>query len=692
MAVVDFKNKIYRPNEIGQVLNELDLFKKLVKNNRKNLEYYEVPCAFDIETTSFMINERHKYATMYIWQFAICGHIIIGRTWNDFIEMMNVISEKLLLWRGRRLLIYVHNLAFEFSFIRKWFEWVDVFNMETNKPLYAVTSNGLEFRCSYLLSNASLATVADNLVEHEITKLIGDLDYSKIRHSKTPITEQEMAYCVNDVKIVIAYVQEQLNQEGSIFRLPYTNTGRVRTYVREACDNKKFKNLIKTLTLDVEEYKKLKQAFQGGFTHANHCYVRRTIPNVTSYDFTSSYPAVMISEMFPMSTAEKLENVTRETFEYSINNYCCLFDVTIKNLMPKYDEHYISKSKCLSYENVIENNGRIEYADEVTLTITEQDWFIICDMYDFDDDFEIGEFRRYKRGYLPREIVQCVLDLYRDKTILKGVVGKEIEYAISKGMLNSLYGMIVTDIAREIVLYDNDNGFFPDPLQSLEEQIKKYNKQKNRFLFYPWGVWVTAYARRNLFSGIQECGSDYLYADTDSVKIINPEKHKKYFDAYNESIVKKIEQVLKFYKIPIEQMKPKTKNGIEKPIGVWDFDGQYKRFKTLGAKRYMVETEKNEIILTVSGLNKYKFTEYLKVKKIENPFDFFTDDMEIEAEYSGKNVHIYFDDEQTGTLTDYTGIEHTFHEKSGMWMGQSDYKLTIGATFADYLKGIRPKR
>lgn len=694
--MVVFDEKIYRPDEIEVVLNKQPLFDKLVKNNRKNgLEYYQVPCAFDIETTSFIENNR-KRAIMYIWQFGINGCIIIGRTWQEFVEMMNTISEKLMLWRNRRLIVFIHNSSFEFSFIRKWFDWFQVFNMDANRPLYAVTTNGFEFRCTYLLSNASLATVANGLMFHNIEKLIGDLDYSKIRHSKTPITEQELAYCINDVKIVMAYIDEELQQSKSIFKLPYTNTGRVRTFVREKCfTDKKFKQIIKNLTLDEEEYKALKRAFQGGFTHANASYVGRTVKNVTSYDFTSSYPAVMISEQFPMSKAEVIENIDKETFEYSIKNYCCLFDVLLTNVRPKLDEQIISTSRCRLIKNHIENNGRAVYADQIVMTLTEQDWFSINDFYEFDD-FKIGEFRRYKRGYLPKPIIECILELYMKKTTLKDVEGEEVEYAISKGMLNSMYGMTVTDVCRDVILYMAETGTYEsDPTKSVSEQIKNYNNSKNRFLFYPWGVWVTAYARRNLFSGILECGSDYLYADTDSVKIIHPEKHQKYFDAYNESIVKKIQNVLNFYNIPIEQMKPKNKFGKEKPIGVWDFDGKYERFKTLGAKRYLVEkyNKKHELdtVLTVSGLNKYKFNEYIKEKQID-PFEFFNDEMYIDPEHSGKNTHIYINEETTGTLTDYLGNVATYHEKSGMWMGQSEYKLSIGKMFAEYLLGVRPKR
>ena len=67
------------------------------------------------------------------------------------------------------------------------------------------------------------------------------------------------------------------------------------------------------------------------------------------------------------------------------------------------------------------------------------------------------------------------------------------------------------------------------------------------------------------------------------------------------------------YGIPLELASPKTIKGIEKPLGVWDYEGNYSRFKTLGAKRYMYEID-NDIHITVAGVSKKSGSEYLKYK------------------------------------------------------------------------------
>ena len=131
-------------------------------------------------------------------------------------------------------------------------------------------------------------------------------------------------------------------------------------------------------------------------------------------------------------------------------------------------------------------------------------------MFYKSEHFGVSNFRRYKKSYLPTPLVKSILKLYSDKTTLKGVDGKEVEYLQSKEQLNSCYGMMVTDIVRDSYIYADE--WLPDT-PDFNTAIEKYNNSSNRFLFYPWGVWVTAYARRNLFTGIIEFKNDYIYSD-----------------------------------------------------------------------------------------------------------------------------------------------------------------------------------
>lgn len=177
--------------------------------------------------------------------------------------------------------------------------------------------------------------------------------------------------------------------------------------------------------------------------------------------------------------------------------------------------------------------------------------------------------------------------------------------------------MCVTSIVHDVI--DFDGSEWTTEESNIDRELSNYNTDKNRFLFYQWGVWCTAYARNNLFSGIKECKSDYIYADTDSIKIFNANKHQNYFIRYNEWIINKLQACLFHYNIDIDNISPKTIKGESKPLGVWDFDGFYNEFKTLGAKRYIVNHDDN-ISITVCGLSKKSGKEYIESQ--EKPFDF----------------------------------------------------------------------
>lgn len=670
-----------------------------VKKNK--ILYYDIPCAFDIETTSFYTEDNEPCACMYGWTLGINGKVMLGRYWHEFINVINNICKFYDLGSDRHLIIYVHNLGFEFQYIRKLFHWSKVFAMSERKPIQAVTTSGIEFRCSYLLSGTSLEKIGSDLQKYKVQKLVGDLDYSLIRHNKTPLTDAEKGYMVNDVKVVMAYIQEKIEIDGSIKSIPLTKTGYVRKYVRNCCLYKdvytqqyirgkyfNYRKWMNILTLTPEQYKMLKYAFQGGFTHCSAWYQGKVVKDVGSYDFTSSYPAVIVSEQFPMGKGERIIIDSRETFNKNISAYCCVFDIEFINIRPKVDiDHPISESKCFLKEGYKCDNGRIVSADRIRTTITEQDYFIYKDFYEWDH-MSVGKFYRFRREYLPTDFVKAVLKLYNDKTKLKGVKGKEVDYMLSKENINSCFGMMVTDIVRPEVTYDDDKEWITQDIINYDEKIQKYNDDPKRFLSYAWGIWVTAYARRNLFSGILEFGSDYVYSDTDSIKGINCEQHDAYIQKYNEFIRMKMQMAMDHHRLSIDLTEPETIEGIKKPLGAWDFEGQ-SDMKSLGAKRYMTLKD-GKYSLTVSGLNKKVTIPYITEQNID-PFEFFQEDMYIPKGYTGKKIHTYIDYPVSGELIDYTGLKGYYNELSCVSLEESDYTLSLSNQYIDYLMGIRER-
>ena len=722
----------------------------------KYCEYYNIPCSFDIETSSWtevVDGEEVKRACMYLWAFGINGSVIVGREWRELEEFLEECRIILNLSPDSKVLVcYVHNLGYEFQWMRKRIPWVEggVFSVKERRPVYALSKLGIEFRCSLLLSNYRLAYVGAKLLNtYPVKKLVGALDYSKVRSPITPITEGEMAYQCNDVRVVMSYIQEKIESEGDITKIPLTNTGYVRRYCRDYCMGKfekdestrrkkmfEYRVLMKDLTIKSEkEYEQLREAFAGGFTHANPNHWGETLHNVGSADLTSSYPYTMVSDYFPMSGGSYIGEVTSEGFfEHLLSKYCCLFRVVFHGLSAVVTfDTYISLSKCkyISDDRVV-NNGRVVCANELQITLTELDWDIISQVYEWDD-IEVYDMRIYNRGYLPKPLIMSILELYKNKTTLKGVDEKVVEYMVSKNMINAAYGMAVTNIVRDEIQYDNeDNDWLKDEADAAS-QLTGYNKQFNRFLFYAWGVWVTAHARHNLWEAIFEFGDDYVYADTDSIKGINFEKHSYFFKEYNMRVYFKLAEMCDYYKIPFEYCEPKTKKGIKKLIGVWDREEDYLLFKTIGAKRYMYEHVDHSFNMTVAGVSKndavpyllwayggknVKDEKYLKLFKLAYSRDpeneeasqlamkeviamrergeisyeavlrHFKENLFIPAEHTGKNTLTYIDDEKDFIVKDYLGYEYPAIEYSAIHMSPVSYSFTLSEEYLKFLAGI----
>lgn len=693
--------------QVGQLNDILPIDVKKIKRFAKNKnEFYNYPVAFDIETSSFRVDGEPR-ANMYIWQMAFGDEgkdlIVVGRTWQEWKDLIIKIRRTFKLKIDRILVVYVHNLSYEAQFIRKFFKWSKVFALDEREPLYMRTKFGLEFRCSYLLSGYKLETLAKNLLNHNIKKLVGDLDYKKIRHSNTPVTDEEIQYCLNDVRIVCAYISERLEIDGNITKIPLTKTGYVRISCKNACygfDHKaskyyKYRELMKKLTVTPHEYNLLRSAFMGGYTHANSFYVGDILENVTSFDFTSSYPYVMVSEKYPMSKGELCYPDVEEVYK-SLGTYAWVLDIELYGVESTIlQDDYISYSRCIDCKGYVLNNGRINKAEYIHIVVTSIDFEIILKTYRFTGGVKIIQAYKYYLQYLPTDFIKEMLSYYEKKTTLKNVPNFEAEYLASKEKVNSCYGMMVTSPLRPEITYIDDE--WDSKEIETDKGIAKYNNNPNRFTFYPWGVWVTAYARRNLWDGILNVGADYVYSDTDSIKLLNYEDHEEYFENYNRGVIEKLQRACNYHKIPWSMVAPKTKKGVEKVLGVWDFDGHYSRFKTLGAKRYMTEeAETGEISLTVSGLNKHSAIPYLLDKYgSDGIFEAFRDDeygvenMIIPQGHSGRMVATYVDDETEGEIVDYLGNKGKYHELSSVNLEDSTYTLSLSKDYIKFLLGIQ---
>ena len=561
------------------------------RKNDKRI-YKDLFCAFDIETTNHPDLEQ---AYMYIWQFQIEDQTIIGRTWMEFKEFIH--NCRLRLKEHEYLMIYVHNLSFEFSFLKGIYNFKkdEVFSIEPRKVLRCTMWDHFEIRCSYLLTNMNLATFTKRMGVTE--KLSGEeFDYSKIRYPWTELSDQELQYCIVDVQGLVEALKVYFKIENdNYYSIPYTSTGFVRRDIKRAMRHYNRQDLY-NMQPDYEVFKILREAFRGGNTHANRYYANTIMENIASYDRVSSYPDVQINELFPMSPWIREENVTAERACRIIYKHqrAALMRVGFRNIRlkdPLWGCPYIPKHKCRNLGEHANDNGRILWSSWLEVSICDPDLKIIMQEYDYDS-ITFYDFYHCRYGRLPKPLREEIQKFYRDKTELKGVAGQELFYMLQKAKLNSIYGMSVQAPVKQTI--DFIDGQWIEQEEPEQDLLNKNNAKA--FLVYSWGVWTTAHARMELEKAINIVGPErFVYCDTDSVKFIDDGKVS--FNAYNES----------------RKRTSKENGGVaEDPaghkhyLGVYENEGVYKRFCTMGAKKYAYEDAAGELHITVAGVSKYK--------------------------------------------------------------------------------------
>ena len=655
----------------------------------RRVTYYDMPMTYDSETTSTYLHNE-KAAWVYGWSMCVGNVCIIGRSWQDLLTVCEAVSDHFHLTDDLQLICWVHNFSFDFRFLIDVMSAniTEIFATDPHKPVSVKTIWGITFRCSYKQSLVSVAKLGEDLLEHNVRKAAGDLDYALVRHWGTPLTAEEIHYMANDVIVLAAWVEEKMKQEGGAAKITLTKTGEVRRYFRRRCfKSAKYRHTIRRLIIPtVDDYDMMREAFQGGFTHAHDSKVGQVWENVASIDIASSYPTVICAEKYPMSPPKEVTIKTGAELRWYLDHKLLIMRVRLDNVVAKegVPDHILSRSRCKvdpSGELVVDN-GRIVKATSLRTTITSVDLIMLRRFYTFE--LHIGRVLSFHPDYLPTEIVSGVLELYGQKTSYKGRKDKAVEYAIAKGNINSTYGMMCQDpLNTEVKLVGGEWIEIPP---NKEEAIEAYNEDPQRFLYYAWGVFVTAYARRNLYYALLEMGDDYIYADTDSNKILNFERHKAWVDRYNEWITDRLDKVLTdHHGLSADLSRPLTVKGQPKQLGVFEFEGTYDRFKTLGAKRYM--TEKNgKIEITVAGVPKKEGSAYMS-KYGEFAFDTFADGLVFD-ESVGKKTRTYLSTTYDEEVVDYLGnighitVTHAVHLEPTRWT------MGIGMEWLEYLEKL----
>lgn len=661
------------------IVKECEIVKTRQRETKKCKKYLYAGAGFDCETSRV---PNTDYSYVYIWQFGIGNDknqwVIKGGNPNDFITLLVELSQ--ILPKETNLLVYDANISYEWAFFKEYLKPVisDVFAKTERKILSFTVLGNIEFKEALGVWGYSLDNIAKTHTKTQ--KLVGDLDYDLVRIPNiTPLTEQEEAYCDNDVLIlielgIIAHDVYTKNKKD----IPLTQTGIIRQEIKDNCFFKTAQSLKEENAYNTRDkglYKFFREfLYTGGLTHSNANYVGDKLSNVRCYDLTSAYPWALNRYNYPSG---KLVHVETEEefneFNYAIHKiYLCTFAC----VRSKSTHSYLSKHKCIGeIVDAVIDNGRILSAGCINVLLNEVDMNNFLDMYTFEDEYEDENGKIWKTelkdGWYftsskkcPKFILDVMNKYYEIKNEIKmrgtHKTTEVKEYTRAKQMVNCVYGMLCTQI------YDSDLTW--DNFQIISKENEWDIASKTIFNCFI-GFWCTSYVRRRLIEVISKYPDYVVQYDTDSIYCLPNKDLDDYVKNVNQRVVSHNQNNF-------------GDNDVKNDLGIWDDEGLSKFYMPCGAKRYLKQHTDEDIQKT---LNKNFYSKNIEPTEfdimkatysitfaganedailkevIRTKTDIFEymKDFSILSDSSDKTTVKYMDTEETFEVTDYLGNKGT---------------------------------
>lgn len=574
-------------------------------------------CSLDTETS--YIDET---GWIYQWCFSYPvdeenRQLIYGRTPVELIECLEKIIKINNLNDNRQLTIFVHNLSYDYNFFKDWLEEKLGYKGTTvnlkSHDLISYNISGLNFRCSYKLSNRSLNKWGDDLnVKHK--KLVGAIDYNKVIFQDDKLYKNDWKYMFRDVICLDeCIIAENELHNNTILTMPLTSTGYIRNYTREKFkEDKKNINDFNRTKLSFENYLMVNHEISGGLVHGNRFYAERTIKGTIKHrDFVSHYPSQEVTGKCPVGKfvddyKKKIEDILKD------KDNCYFVGMIIKDVELKdifISMPYLQESKLLADNNceTVVDNGRIlSIKGQCIIVVNEYDLEIIHNQYEFE--YNIIKCIKARKGKFPQYLIDTAKHFMLQKTICKERVKKSVygtdeyykakmELDLNKKMLNSISGMTLTKPIRDI-FYENENGewdFLEKTKEQKEEELNKFYEKKSSFVGVEIGAYTTAQGRYLLIKMAEIIGyNNVLYGDTDSLFYISTPEIEAKIEAWNKE-QREIADENGYY---IEY------NGKKVYFNQFELeDEDITEFRFLHSKCYAYKTSDGQLHTVIAGVN-----------------------------------------------------------------------------------------
>lgn len=563
---------------------------------RKKRLYCLEPVYLDIETSN---NHAADPKELITWvssiQILFNGHYFLLRTPEELIQFYNVLYAELGLMHDPateipvKLITLIHNASYDLSYLVPYFmQYLPKYEKDNTQGIIegvnkylSYQQGALEWRCTYRLSNMSLAKWSSELdVEHK--KQVGLYDYDRIIYQDSKLDANSEKYDKYDVLALRDCYEANNKYHGDdVISCPLTFTGYVRRDLRRACKRDRYykSKYFTKIKLDAPLYYAYLKSYAGGITHNNRFYKNKVIQAGQSYqyfdkkifvpiighrDFKSHYPSQMSCYPFPTGKPSLLYDV--DMFDNAI---------TIQDILSYYPKYsamcvirfysaelsdkrismpFMQFSKCYngSFDKKRLDNGRIIYAqgqwimyvDNLTLQVLSEQ---------YNMEYEVLKVWLIKNGPLPKPILEVVDKYFKGKSDKKNIVNEltdaygkldprtvsaNFDLSQTKVLLNSIYGCTATNPLRDTYEINEDYEFCIKKsygtFEEIQEGLDEYYKGYNNFLAYQIGCTVTSLARFELYEFIKAIGYEYiLYCDTDSAFYIKTDETERRISEIN---------------------------------------------------------------------------------------------------------------------------------------------------------------
>lgn len=562
----------YKGYTINKPYTKLYYAKRTRYANKERITEYTAHSFICLDTeTSHNHNNDNPQCWIYQWAFTFNGGLYYGRKPSELIDKLNEIISEYQLDDLHKIIIFVHNLPYDFSYLCLYLyeafgDPVNVLATEAHKPFVITYNCGLEFRCSYKLSNDSLLRFGQKLGCKYI-KLDGAIDYNIIRSQDTPLYRDDWRYMFTDCIAMDEAINKQMAlYNDNILTLPFTSTGYPRRELFRAFNGKGHhgnkrnyeREKFKDTRLEQSSYLAYYDEFSGGITHGNRHYKGETLRGkIRHRDFRSHYPTQQ-QKFMPMGKPVKFTDKTNVEYlrkfahKNAILCHVVLEDMRIKSksiTLPYLQSSHVRRRHTDNFR-LLDDNGRvIQFKGQTSLWLDFHELELILSQYTYTY-MAILETYICKLGKLPPWMINTINDHFKSKSDLSKalrvaekngtdkatLLDMRLNLMKDKNLLNGIYGVGATNPVRaETKLYGDIWETTPPSKDSIQSSLDNYYGSLKKCMRYQWGVYTTILARLQLMEVYNIIGAEnFIYADTDSMFYFSTPDIEAKLNKYNE--------------------------------------------------------------------------------------------------------------------------------------------------------------